>query len=681
LNRCIKNATAKATIHDLRDQRFNKMDFFEQQDKARKKTKWLVIYFVLAVAAMIAAIYIASLLIFSGVQAHQHSYDETQAQFNLWNAQLFLGVALGTLTVVFIGSSYKTASLAAGGSAVSEMMGARLVSSNTTDPDERKLLNVVEEMAIASGVPVPQVYVMDDEDGINAFAAGHKPGDATITVTRGCMKLLSRDELQGVIGHEFSHILNGDMRLNLRLMGTIFGILCLAIVGRILLQTARGGGRSRGQNPLPILGLALLIIGYIGVFFGRLIQAAVSRQREFLADASSVQFTRNPGGITGALKKIGGLGENGSRLAHAHSEELSHMFFSNGISEAFIGLLETHPPLPDRIRAFDPNFDGKFPEVRYDDFDESADKTSKPKRAPMPNLFGTVVGGAILASGDDAKPPVIKSHSVLPNIGNPAPLHLQYAEQLRDSLPDQIRLSAREPLDSAALIFALILSVNENERAGQIAEIAKRFSPSVSEKTAALFPDVSAAAKHARLPMVNLALGALKQLAPADFQKFSQTLQWLIQSDGKIELFEFVVQKIVLRHLDSQFNGPQKNIIQFYTIKPLVPDCAVILSALADIGSNDATEVAKAFETGAPYLRAPGDSDLQLLPKENCGVNEIDAALNRLAQAVSVIKKNLIEACVHTVGEDGVIVESEAELLRAISDTLDCPMPPFLPTE
>ena len=295
------------------------MDFFERQDKARKKTKWLVIYFIFAVAAMIAAIYIVTLVIFSGVQAHQHSYDEAQAQFNLWNTQLFLGVALGTLAIVFIGSSYKTIALAAGGSAVSEMMGARLVSSNTTDPDERKLLNVVEEMAIASGVPVPQVYVMDDEDGINAFAAGHKPGDATVTVTRGCMKLLSRDELQGVIGHEFSHILNGDMRLNMRLMGIIFGILCLAIIGRVLLYSARGGGRGRGQNPLPILGLALLLIGYIGVFFGRLIQAAVSRQREFLADASSVQFTRNPGGITGALKKIGGLGETGSRLSHAHS--------------------------------------------------------------------------------------------------------------------------------------------------------------------------------------------------------------------------------------------------------------------------------------------------------------------------------------------------------------------------
>ncbi|HVU08691.1 MAG TPA: M48 family metallopeptidase [Verrucomicrobiae bacterium] len=662
------------------------MDFFARQEQARKKTKWLVIYFIMAVLVMIAAIYAAALLIFSGVQAHQSRYhdyynNESQSQISFWNPELFLGVALGTVSIILIGSSYKTLSLAGGGSVVSEMMGGRLIASNTTDPDERKLLNVVEEMSIASGVPMPKVYVLDDEKGINAFAAGHKSSDATVTVTRGCMKLLSRDELQGVIGHEFSHILNGDMRLNLRLMGIIFGILCLAIIGRVLLQTVRGGGRGRGQNPLPILGLVLLLVGYIGVFFGRLIQAAVSRQREFLADASSVQFTRNPTGITGALKKIGGLGENGSRVSHAHSEELSHMFFGNGISEPFIGLLETHPPLVDRIRAFEPDFDGKFPFIRYDGGESPLQEISQPKRAPLPNLFGTVVGGAILASGDTDKPPVIKSHSVLPNVGNPTPLHLKYAESLRESLPTQIKMAAREPLDAAALILALILSANENERAAQIAEIAKRFSPSVSEKTVALFPDISTTAQHARLPMVNLAIGALRNLSAEQFEQFSQTLQWLVQSDGKVELFEFALKKIVLRHLDSQFHGARKPVVQFYSIKPLAPDCAVLLSALADAGSDDANEIQKAFAAGAPYLRAPDDSELPLLTGEQCGVTQIDAALNRLAQAVPQIKKNLLEACVRVVGADGIVQENEAELLRAIADTLDCPMPPFVTTE
>jgi Zn-dependent protease with chaperone function len=655
------------------------MDFFERQDKARKKTKWLVIYFVLAVAAMIVAIYIAALLIFSGVQSQRHHYNEEQPQFDLWNAQLFLGVALGTVAVILIGSSYKTMALASGGSAVSEMMGARLVNPNATDPDERKLLNVVEEMAIASGVPVPQVYVMDDEDGINAFAAGHKPGDATVTVTRGCMKLLTRDELQGVIGHEFSHILNGDMRLNLRLMGTIFGILCLAIIGRVLLQT-RGGGRGRGQNPLPLLGLVLLLVGYIGVFFGRLIQAAVSRQREFLADASSVQFTRNPNGITGALKKIGGLGENGSRLGHAHAEELSHMFFGNGVSEPFIGLLETHPPLPERIRAFDPNFDGKFPYIRYDGRDQPTEEISKPKHAPLPNIFGGVLGGAILASSDDERPPVIKSRSVLPNIGNPTPLHLEYAEKLRNSLPENVKTAARQPLDAVALIYAMLLSPDETVRATQLMELTKRVSPAIQQKTAALFPDVSKIAAHVHLPIINLALGGLRQLNAEQFQEFSQTLQWLIESDGKVELFEFVLQKIVLRHLDPQFNGPRKSVVQYYTLKPLVPDCIVLLSALANVGSNDIAEIKKAFEASVPYLRAP-DDDLDLLSPEQCGVDQMDIALNRLAQAIPTIKRNLIEACVHVIGADGVILEAEAELLRAIADTLDCPMPPFMPTE
>jgi uncharacterized tellurite resistance protein B-like protein len=337
--------------------------------------------------------------------------------------------------------------------------------------------------------------------------------------------------------------------------------------------------------------------------------------------------------------------------------------------------------LTDRIRAFDPNFDGKFPEVRYDDRAESPEEISKPKRAPMPNIFGTVVGGAILASGGMDEPPAIRSRSVMPNIGNPTPLHLEYAVKLRDALPENVKAAAREPLDATALIYAMLLSADENQRAAQLAEVSKRTAKSISEKTTALFPDVSKIAAHVHLPIINLALGGLRQLSAEQFQNFSQTLQWLIESDGKIELFEFVLQKIVLRNLDSQFNGPQKNVIQFYTIKPLVPDCAVVLSALANVGSDDAAKIEKAFETGAPYLRAPDDADLNLLPKENCGVNEIDAALNRLALAVPTIKKNLIEACVHVVVADGVIQEAEAELLRAIADTLDCPMPPFMPSE
>src|SRR5450759_2162910 len=292
------------------------MDFFERQDQARRNTKLLVVYFVLGVAMLILAVYAATLAIFTGVASrHHHVYDD-QVQLVLWNPQLFFGAALGTLAVIAMGSGFKTLELAQGGSAVATMLGGRLVDPATTDPDERKLRNVVEEMAIAAGVPVPQVYLLPEEKGINAFAAGHSTSDAVVAVTAGAVRLLARDELQGVIGHEFSHILNGDMRLNLRLMGVIFGILCLAVIGRVLIYS-RGG---RDRNPLMLLGFALIVIGAIGVFFGRLIQAALSRQREFLADASSVQFTRDPAGLSGALQKLGGVG---SKVESAHAREAS----------------------------------------------------------------------------------------------------------------------------------------------------------------------------------------------------------------------------------------------------------------------------------------------------------------------------------------------------------------------
>jgi hypothetical protein len=265
----------------------------------------------------------------------------------------------------------------------------------------------------------------------------------------------------------------------------------------------------------------------------------------------------------------------------------------------------------------------------------------------------------------------------MPNLGNPTPLHLKYAEALRDALPENVKAAAREPLDATAVIYALLLSPDDSLRATQIAGLAGRTPQSVAEKVAALYPDVVKTAVHARLPLVNLALPALRQLTAGQFSQFSQALQWLIDSDGQVELFEFVVQKIVLRHLDSDFNGARKEVIQYYTLKPLVPDCAVILSALAYVGSEDAGEIQNAFNTGAPCMRAPENTGLVLLPAAQCGIEQVDAALNRLALAAPIIKKNLLEASAQVVGADGVIQENEAELLRAIADTLDCPMPPL----
>ncbi len=655
------------------------MDFFARQDHARKKTKLLVFYFVVAVILIIALNYVVGLVVLTGAQSQQHSRDcseQRQQPLVLWNPQIFLGASVITLAIVSIGSLVKISQLNGGGSVVAESMGGRLVNTNTTDQDERKLLNVVEEMAIASGVPMPKVYVLDNEEGINAFAAGHTTGDAAIGVTRSCISKLSRDELQGVIGHEFSHILNGDMKLNIQLMGVLFGILCLATVGRILLYMR--SSNSRDKNPLPLIGIALMIIGAIGVFFGRLIQAAISRQREFLADASSVQFTRNPAGLSGALQKIGGYG---SKMESPNAPDAGHLFFGNAMSDAFLGALATHPPLEDRIRAIDPTWDGKFKRLTADKPENLSRST--PARPPMPDAFRTVLGGAILGSADEAKskPPVIQSRSVMPNLGTPTPLHLEYAEKMRDSFPESVLSAVHEPLASAALIYAMLLSADEATRATQSAELAKRVPPEVYNKTVALFAEVNSAAAPAHLPMVNLAVGGLRHLTPDQFTQFSQNLQWLVQSDGKVDLFEFMLQKIVLRHLAPHFGAARPPVVQFYDVRPLVPDCNVVLSALAYVGGNNPDTVQKAFNAGAPYLRAPNNTSVTLLPLDQCRLNQIDPVLNRLAQAVPQIKKNLLDACVQTVGADGVIQEKEAELLRAIADTLDCPMPPFLQTD
>jgi len=653
------------------------MDFFQRQDKARRKTKLLIFYFIVAVILLIALAYAASLAVFNylliGDNRH-HYYETAPVILTYWNPKLLLGVTIGTLAVIFGGSAYKTMQLSGGGGSVATTLGGRLVSSSTTDADERKLLNVVEEMAIASGVPVPQVYVLDDERAINAFAAGHTPSDAAIGVTRGAIQLLSRDELQGVIGHEFSHILNGDMRLNLRLIGIIFGLLCIATIGRILLSAR--SRNSRDKNPLPLIGLILLLLGSIGVFFGRLIQAAVSRQREFLADASSVQFTRNPAGLSGALQKIGRYGF-GSRLENDHAPDMCHMFFGNGLGEALFGMMATHPPIPDRIRAIDPAWDGKFPPL-----DEKQVETVRQaayaelKRPPMPDAFRTILGGAIIAS--ENTPPPIRPQTIMPNIGSPKPLHLRYAEELREAMPDSVKDAAHNPLDAVALIYALLLNKDETVRAKQLDGLKQRAAAGIAEKATALYPDVAATSARARLPMVNITLGALRELSRTQFEEFSRTLKWLIESDSRIELFELVLQKIVLHHLAPKFSDARPPVIQYYTIKPLVPDCVLLLSALANVGNSEVNQIQSAFAAGAPYLRAPDGAELQLLPRERCGVAAVDAALNRLALSVPLIKKNLLEACVQTIGADGVVRESEAELLRAIADTLDCPMPPLV---
>jgi Zn-dependent protease with chaperone function len=647
------------------------MDFFERQEKARKHTKLLEVYFAFAVMGIVLAVYLVAVVGMSyyrlRMARHGYYYHEPAGEIALWDPRLFIGVSIGTLGFIFCASAFKTMQLAGGGSVVAESLGGRPVDANTTDPDERKLLNVVEEMAIASGTPVPHVYVLDGERGINAFAAGHSTGDMVVCATRGCLKALSRDELQGVIGHEFSHILNGDMRLNLRLMGLIFGILCLAMFGRILLYTR---GDRDGKNPLPIIGLFLLLIGSIGVFFAKLIKSSISRQREFLADASSVQFTRNPSALAGALKKVGGCG---SRLDDPHAEDASHLFFANGLRESFSTMFSTHPPLEERIRALDPNWDGKF---IAPDFREEA--AALPPKIGGPHPVGVPVIGDLLGArvaGPAMMPMTAATAGILLQAGAPTQKHLDYAADLRNNLPPVLTAAAREPMSAVALIYSLLLSRDDALRGRQMEQLQKQTAPGMAAETDKLFEDVVALDSRARLPLVALAMPALRRLSGPQYDEFNKNIQFIIASDSQLELFEFTLQKIVLRQLEPNFKPVTRTVVQYYVLKPLIPACGVLLSAMAYAGQDDPVTAERAFRMGANKLNLP---ELQLSTPQDCTLPKVDMALGDLNQGAPQIKKLLLFACAETVAADGVIKEAEAELLRAIADTLDCPIPPML---
>jgi Zn-dependent protease with chaperone function len=657
------------------------MDFFQRQEKARRNTVRLVFYFVLGVGLMLIAVY----AVFAGV--FRHAQFEKHGIEGLWDTGLFLWATITTLGIIAFGSLYKTIELSEGGSVVATALGGEPVDRNTRDPDLRKLLNVVEEMSIASGVPMPEVYVMPEEKGINAFAAGTAPDNAVIGVTDGCVRLLKRDELQGVIGHEFSHILNGDMRLNLRLVGIVFGLLCIMLVGRTLLDAMlRGGSRRRSSsdsksNPLPLImvAVALVVIGWLGAWFGRLIQAAVSRQREYLADASAVQFTRNPLGLAGALKKIGGLAY-GSKLESARAAEASHMFFANGLRESWLGLTATHPPLGERIRLLDPSFDGRYPVVVADEsrpavervFDERPPLQAMAPIAAPPEIQALM--GLKAAANLATKP--VRTEDVLQKFTPPTPQHLEFAANFKAGLPPRVLAACEDPLGAIALVFGLLLSADPNQRAAQLSAHSKHMDGAVFNELKKLDADLAGIDPEFKLPLALLALPALRRMASAQFLKFEEALNALVYADEQVDLFEYALQKIVLRHLDPHFNPPRRILTQYYALNRLLPECAVLLSALAHVGHQSPKEIQAAFQSGASLL--PGGGAMALLPLAQCGLAEIDAALDKLNQAGFLQKRDVLIACARVVAADNAIQWREAELLRAIADALGCPVPPFI---
>ncbi len=632
------------------------MNFFEQQDAARRHTTRLVLLFLLAVAAIVIAVNIVAALAFVGASADlakQGAHLQAPASF-------YAMVTLATLALIAGGSLVQMHRLAGGGAAVAIMMGARPVSRASSDPAERRLLNVVEEMAIAAGTAVPQVFVMDDQQTINAFAAGYSPDQAAVVVTRGTLEALNRDELQGVIGHEFSHILNGDMRLNLRLMGVLGGILLLTTLGRIL---ARSSSRSNNKgSAFVLLGFGLIVIGFVGVFFGRLIQASVSRQREFLADAASVQFTRNRDGIGGALAKIG---RAGSLIDNPRAEAASHMFFGEAITSGFGSLMATHPPLSDRLERIY----GR-PVAINEIVARSAPVLPEPADAGAvsgfagSNEFGRSAGDRRSAGTEAA----VKTgaNAVIASMGELSSRHVHYAHSLLEALPQHARELTRDAAGSRHAMFGLVFALGGPAADAQMDLL--RAGGEDAELVARIAAEVQGLGKLARLPLIALATPTLKGLAPGERTAFLLLLQQLIGADRRITLEEFVVATMLEAALGERAGRAVP--ATYRKLEPLAEDARLVLSLVAHATNGDA---AASFEHGLKELGIP----LQLIDARALSLVAVKAALTRLNQLALMQKPRLVKALVQCALADGGLGVTDAELLRAICSTLDSPLPPF----
>jgi Zn-dependent protease with chaperone function len=578
------------------------------------------------------------------------------ASFHWVQPRLGFWVVSVTLAVIFISSITKIIALAKGGSTVAENLGGRLINASTTDADERKLINVVEEMSLASGLPVPQVYILDHENGINAFAAGYSPNDAVVAVTRNCLKLLNRDELQGVIAHEFSHILNGDMRLNIRLIGFLSGIMVLANIGYLVLRSRSGSRKSGAQ--IVLIGIGLLVIGFVGQLFGRIIQAAVSRQREYFADASSVQFTRNPNGIAGALKKIGGLMQ-GSRIRSPNAGEICHMFFGKAIRTLFA----THPPLADRVQRLQPDFDGQFMPL----------KISGEEPGPTaPVLKKPETGAAI--------PPVaalaIGAESVVRRPGNVTPQDLTHSIEILEAIPERVKNELSDILGSFSVTCALLFDRDPAAKTRQIKALQKVVPAAILRQILLLENELKDINPQLRLPILDLALPSLRQMSARQYAKFREIIQILVASDAKLSLFEFALQEILTHRLGAVFKRHRKESV-YKNMQPLAFDAVNILSILAHVGHPDEAGAHAAFNSGWAKLQLK-DSRGKILPSGKVSFSALRVAMNRFSLASAGVKKSILDACAHCVLHDKKVTVEEAELLRAVAYALDIPLPPFL---
>ena len=645
------------------------MDFFTAQDRARRQTGRLVVLLLLAVVGLIVA---ASVLVALAVVVFDGELGGPDPLARALEPELFAWVTLGVVALVVGGAVMRHLQLRAGGSAVAEALGGRPLNPDTRNADERQLLNVVEEMAIASGMPVPSVYLLEDA-AINAFAAGHDTHDAAIGVTRGAIEYLDRDQLQGVIAHEFSHILHGDMRLNLRLVALLHGILVIGLIGQLLLRGAAMSGRGRssrrgggGHAAVMAGGAALMLVGYAGTLCGNLIKSAVSRQREFLADASAVQYTRNPEGIGGALQTLAAY-RMGSRLMASQASEFSHLYFGSGVRH-MSRLTATHPPLEARIRRVLPRWDGNLPEpfAPTPKAASSQDSTTPSRQGSI--LAGGVSGGMSGGSGESmggALTGAALAGAVVASVGQPDPAALAAARRRLASIDALLIDAAHEPFAARALVYGILMGVDPASRDAQRRVLANQALPEVLRELDALDEPLSGLTPGDRLPLIELALPQLRQLSAAQFARFRQCLAGLMAAEIVPGALQWALHRLVLVGIEGERRARRDR-----HLRDLAGPLSLLLSTLARSGLASTDEQRESLDQAGRALGVALD-----LVREPSTAAELDWAMERLVRLVQAERAALLTAMVCCVEQDGRILPEESELLRAVAWTLGCPLP------
>ncbi|MBS0225532.1 MAG: M48 family metallopeptidase [Proteobacteria bacterium] len=626
------------------------MNFFEQQAAARRVSTRLVMLFVLAVVAIVAAVDVVA-------------WGMTRSG----SALVFFSIV--TVATIGLGSLYRIASLGNGGDAVALQLGGVAVPEDTIDPGLRRLRNVVEEISIASGVPVPKIYVLEHESAINAFAAGYTPSDAVIAVTRGALDRLNRDELQGVVAHEFSHILNGDMRLNIRLIGVLFGILMIGLVGRKILENSRFGGRSgRGSAMVFAAAAVAMIIGYAGLFFARMIKAGVSRSRESLADASAVQFTRQTSGLAGALKKIAGI-PAGSRLDdRGEAEEVSHMLFGDGVG--FSGLFATHPPLLKRIQALDPSFQG-----------EELEKLKAAWRSALPNGMQEDLALGFDEERRHSLPDMQHDIRVTPTrvaaqVALPGADDYLRADTIAGAIPEALRDLAANRESVMALLLALLIDGDEDIGARQQREIAARLGDDIADHAMRVHQQLAADLHPMlRMPLAAVAFPVLRLRPRPQLDAFMATIDAVVKADDRVSPFEYCLGRLLTVQVIESLEPARHARIGWRKLDGARDEIALLLAVVAQAGNTAPLLAQRAYLAGMQHV-FPQQHPAYAPPAQ--GVLALDAAWQTLDALHPLAKQSLVEAVTAAISHDGRVDVAEAELLRTICAVLHCPLPPML---